>query len=145
MSGKAAKAVLTETQHAILQQIASAATSAVQHAQRAKVILEAFQGKLNEDIAAQVGLDRVQVGLWRRRWADSFAALVAKWPCQKRVAFSSSGCGVRRKFSSAQRSEGESPVSGGRGGTKASGTTGEPAQGSSGVSADSLMGSLRPT
>lgn len=77
MSGKAAKAVVTETQHAILQQMASATTSAVQHAQRAKVILEAFQGKLNEDIAAQVGLNRVQVGLWRRRWANSFAALVA--------------------------------------------------------------------
>ena len=77
MSGKAAKIVLTEKQYAILQQIVSAATSTVQHAQRAKVILEAFQGTLNGDIAAQVGFGRVQVGLWRRRWADSFAALVA--------------------------------------------------------------------
>jgi hypothetical protein len=77
MSGMAAVVVVTEKQHAILQQIAGAATSAVRHVQRAKIILEAFRGKLNEDIAAQVGLDRVQVGLWRRRWADSFAALVA--------------------------------------------------------------------
>jgi DDE superfamily endonuclease len=77
MSGKAAKIMFTEKQQAILQQIASAATATVQHAQRAKVILEAFAGKLNGDIAIQVGLDRVQVGMWRRRWADSFDALVA--------------------------------------------------------------------
>lgn len=77
MSGQATKTMLTETQQSILRQIASAATSTVQHVQRARVILEAFQGKLNRDIAAQVGLHRVQVGLWRRRWADSFAALVA--------------------------------------------------------------------
>jgi transposase len=77
MSGKAAKIVLTEKQHAILTQIASAATSTVQHALRARIILEAFERKLNRDISAHVGLDRVQVGLWRRRWAASSAALVA--------------------------------------------------------------------
>jgi hypothetical protein len=49
----------------------------VQHTQRAKIILEAFEGKLNGDIAVQVGLDRVQLGMWCRRWADSFGALVA--------------------------------------------------------------------
>lgn len=77
MSGKAAKIMLTEKQQAILQQIANSATSTVQHARRARVILEAFRGKLNGGISAIVGLDRVQVGLWRRRWADSSAALVA--------------------------------------------------------------------
>ena len=77
MSGKAAKIVLTEQQETILKQIASAATSTVQRVKRARIILEAFLGKLNRDIAAEVGLDRVQVGLWRRRWADSSAALIA--------------------------------------------------------------------
>lgn len=77
MSGKAAKTVVTEKQQMILKQIAGAATATVQHAQRAKIILNAFQGKLNGDIAVQVGLDRVQIGLWRLRWAASFDALVA--------------------------------------------------------------------
>lgn len=77
MSGKAAKIMVTEKQQAILQQIARSATATVQHARRARIILEAFQGKLNGDISAIVGLDRVQIGLWRRRWADSSAALVA--------------------------------------------------------------------
>lgn len=77
MSGKAAKIMLTEKQQAILQQTASARGASVQHVQRAKIILGAFEGKLNQEIAAEVGLDRGQVGRWRRRWADSFQALVA--------------------------------------------------------------------
>jgi hypothetical protein len=77
MSGKAAKIMITEKQQMILQQITNAPTATVQHAQRAKIILEAFAGKLNGDIVVPVGLNRIQVGLWRRRWADSFEALVA--------------------------------------------------------------------
>ena len=77
MSGKAAKIIVTERQERILQQIANAATSSVRHAQRARIILEAFQGKLNRHIGAEVGLNRGQTGLWRRRWADSFEALIA--------------------------------------------------------------------
>jgi hypothetical protein len=56
MSGKAAKIRVTEKQQAILQQIANAATATVHHALRAKVILEAFRGILNRDIAAKTGL-----------------------------------------------------------------------------------------
>jgi len=77
MSGKAARIMVTEKQQGILQQIANAATATVAHVLRAKIILEAIQGKLNRDIATTVGLDRKQVGLWRRRWAQSFEALVA--------------------------------------------------------------------
>lgn len=77
MSGKAAKITITEKQQAILQRIANAKTSSVQHAQRAEIILLAFAGMLNMDIAEQVQLDRLQVGLWRRRWAASFDAVVA--------------------------------------------------------------------
>lgn len=44
-------------------------------AQRAKIILLAFAGKLNEDIARDVGLERKQVGLWRRRWRDAWESL----------------------------------------------------------------------
>lgn len=77
MSGKATRIMVTEKQKAILEQIVNAATATVRHAQRARIILEAFQEKLNRDIAAGVGLDRGQTGLWRRRWADSFEALIA--------------------------------------------------------------------
>jgi len=70
MSGKAAKIVLTEKQQTILRHITGATTAAVQHVQRARLLLEAFDGKLNREIAVEVGLDRVQVGLWRRRWAS---------------------------------------------------------------------------
>jgi transposase len=77
MSGKAAKIMVTEKQQSILQLIANSATTTVQHAQRAGIILEAFEGKFNCDIAAEAGLDRRHVGLWRRRWSESFEALIA--------------------------------------------------------------------
>ena len=77
MAGKAAKIIVTEKQIAILQEIANASTARVHHAQRARIILEAFRGRHNRDIAIEVGLDRGQVGLWRRRWAESFKALLA--------------------------------------------------------------------
>lgn len=77
MSGKAAKVVVTEKQYAILEQIANARTQSQQLIQRSKIILLAFSGMLNTQIAQQVGLNRQQVGLWRRRWADSWPALIA--------------------------------------------------------------------
>jgi transposase len=77
MSGKAAKVIVTEKQFAILEQIAKAPTASQQLIQRANIILLAFTKSFNEQIAVQVGLNRQQVGVWRRRWADSFDALVA--------------------------------------------------------------------
>lgn len=77
MSGKAAKIIVTEQQFAILKQLVKAPTASHQLRQRANIILLAFAKEFNEEIAKQVGLNRQQVGLWRRRWADSFDALVA--------------------------------------------------------------------
>ena len=77
MSGKAAKVNVTEKQHAILEQIANARIASHQLIQRATIILSAFAGILNRDIATQVDLDRHQVGLWRRRWTDSWQAIIA--------------------------------------------------------------------
>lgn len=77
MAGKAAKVSLTVKQQSILQRLANAKTSSVQFVQRARIILLAFAGMLNMNIANQVNLHRQQVGVWRRRWADSFDALVA--------------------------------------------------------------------
>jgi transposase len=77
MSGKAAKVAFTELQQEILQQFARATTTPARLVQRASIILLAFAGWLNQRIASEVDLDRKQVGQWRRRWKESFAALVS--------------------------------------------------------------------
>jgi transposase len=77
MSGKAARIVLSERQQEILQQMIRSTTLSRRLVQRASVILLAFDRHLNEDIATKVGLSRKQVGLWRRRWKESFDALVS--------------------------------------------------------------------
>lgn len=77
MSGKAAKIIFSEKQYAILQQIERSTTAPKRLVQRVSVILMAFAGSLNRDIATKVGLARKQVGLWRRRWQQSFETLVA--------------------------------------------------------------------
>ena len=77
MCGKAANIQLTERQYKVLQQIRCSTTAAQRLVQRAGVILMAFAGMLNVTIAQDLGLARKQVGLWRRRWQQSYDALVA--------------------------------------------------------------------
>jgi transposase len=77
MSGKAAKIRLTEEQQNVLRKIRCSATATQRLVQRVGVILMAFSGMLNVTIADEIGLSRKQVGLWRRRWQESFHALVA--------------------------------------------------------------------
>lgn len=79
MCGKAAKVWLTEKIQDILLQITHSTTASKRLAQRTGVILQAFVGRLNVDIAIdnEIRLDRRQVGLWRRRWQQSIDALVA--------------------------------------------------------------------
>ena len=67
LPGKAAKVTITERQQTILRSLRDSATVAVRLQQRATIILLAFDGLPNEDIAVQVGLERHQVGIWRRR------------------------------------------------------------------------------
>jgi len=77
MSGKAARILLSEKQHEILQIIVKSTTASFRLIQRARIILLSFQRVRNDEIATQVGLSRKQVGLWRRRWKQSFDALVS--------------------------------------------------------------------
>jgi transposase len=77
MSGKAAKIMLTEKQESILRRIHRSTTASQRLVQRVHIILLAFAGSLNVDIANIVGLARKQVGVWRRRWQQSFDAMVA--------------------------------------------------------------------
>ncbi len=76
MPGKAAKVTITEKQQAILDEFSRSRTEPLFLSQRSTIILLAFTGLLNEEIAQKVGLERHQVGIWRSRWAESFNRLV---------------------------------------------------------------------
>jgi transposase len=80
MPGKAAKIIVSERQQVLLKEFSKSRTVAKCVSQRATIILLGFQGFVNEDIAPQVGLNRVQVGLWRQRWRDAWEALCV-WEC----------------------------------------------------------------
>jgi transposase len=77
MSGKAAKIRLTERQLMVLQHMVKSKTTAERLVRRARLIVLAFDGLSNGAIGSRIGLERKQVGLWRRRWRASFDALVA--------------------------------------------------------------------
>ena len=76
MPGKAAKTTITERQQEILQTFSRAVTAPSRLRQRATIIILAFEGLLNEDIARRVGLTHRQVGRWRRRWANAWNRLI---------------------------------------------------------------------
>src|SRR5438105_15027067 len=76
MPGSAAKVVISERQEKVLRKLSTATTVAQRLVQRSTLILLAFAGVANHDIASQVGLGRHEVGLWRRRWQDAFASLI---------------------------------------------------------------------
>jgi transposase len=76
MPGSAAKVVITERQQEVLRKMSTATTVAKRLVQRATIILLAFAGLTNENIAARIGLERHQIGIWRRRWQRAFNDLV---------------------------------------------------------------------
>jgi transposase len=76
MPGKAAKVTVTERQHEILLALRNATTAPSHLRQRAAVILLAFDGLRNDEIAGRIGLGRFQVGRWRRRWARAWSGLI---------------------------------------------------------------------
>src|SRR3954453_13193353 len=76
MPGKAAKVVITERQQEILRQMVRSRSCPQGLAQRARIILLAFGRLQNGPIAEPLGCERHGVGIWRRRWADAFEALV---------------------------------------------------------------------
>jgi len=77
MPGRAAKVRLSERQKEILETIVRKSTSEQRLVVRAWMVLLGFEGKLNEVIAAELGMCAAQVGQWRRRWADSWDQLIA--------------------------------------------------------------------
>lgn len=77
MPGKAAKVLITERQQAILVELSKSRTESQVVAQRATIVLRAFAGQLNEQIAVETGLGAGQVGVWRRRWQAAWEELTA--------------------------------------------------------------------
>ena len=80
MAGTAAKIIISERQQKLLEEFSKSRTIGKCIVQRATIILLGFTGMLNEEIALQVGLNRQQVGTWRRRWRDAWKALCV-WEC----------------------------------------------------------------
>ena len=75
MPGKAAKVVVSERQWAILDEFRRSKTEPQFVSQRAAIIVGAFQGRSNQEIAEEVGLERHAVGTWRRRWQEGWDEL----------------------------------------------------------------------
>jgi transposase len=87
MSGKAAKTQLTTRIYEILCQLSSSRNIGNAIVVRAKIILMSFEKHYNQSIARQLELSAKTVGLWRRRWRDSFAALLRMQFTENEAAF----------------------------------------------------------
>lgn len=61
--------VLTDEERAELTRLNRSKRTSVRLAQRARIVLLAAQGLRNKEIAAQLGVGRVQVSRWRERYA----------------------------------------------------------------------------
>jgi transposase len=89
MPGNAAKVVITERQRHVLDVFRRSRTESKIVSQRATIVLLAFEGFTNEQIAAEVGLERHSVGKWRKRWQagwDSLTLLECTEPHRLRAA-----------------------------------------------------------
>ncbi len=75
MPGLAAKVVITERQQQMLQTMAFSRCCPQGLAHRAEIILLAFEGFQNEEIAQKLNCERHGIGTWRRRWQKAFHQL----------------------------------------------------------------------
>ena len=62
--------ILTEEQSKQLKRWSRGRSTAVRLSQRARIVLLAAEGKLNQEIAAEVGVTEGTVGRWRHRFAE---------------------------------------------------------------------------
>ncbi|MEJ8826638.1 IS630 family transposase [Variovorax humicola] len=63
--------VLTDEERGELTRLARSKLTSVRLALRARIVLLASQGRQNKEIAAQVGVGRVQASRWRERYLES--------------------------------------------------------------------------
>ena len=76
MAGKAASVQLTCEMFEVLEQLRTSRTVGSSIKQRVCVILMAFEKARNAAIGQRLGLCGKCVGLWRRRWRESYPALL---------------------------------------------------------------------
>ncbi len=77
----AAEIMLTAGEEKALTRLSRSNTSSVRLARRARIVLLAWHGKDNTQIAAELGVGRIQVGRWRERYAkDGMAAIERDLP-----------------------------------------------------------------
>ena len=67
---RACEIVLTQEERRTLERWARGRRTEVRVAKRAKIVLAAAQGKQNKDIAQELGISRLTVGLWRSRFVE---------------------------------------------------------------------------
>ena len=73
--------VLTAAEEKALTKLSRSNTSSVRLARRARIVLLAWHGKDNTQIAAELGVGRIQVGRWRERYArDGMGAIERDLP-----------------------------------------------------------------
>ena len=75
MPGMAAKVIITERQQQMLQTMAFSRGCPQGLAHRAEIILLAFEGLKNEEIAEKLDCERHGIGIWRKRWQKAFHKL----------------------------------------------------------------------
>jgi transposase len=68
---KKAEVTVTEMQEKVLHDLAHRHLTPQQIAKRAHVVLLAHKGMGNAEIGRQIGMNRMQVGLWRKRWVEA--------------------------------------------------------------------------
>ena len=100
MSGKAAKIRLTTEMHEVLRELASSRKLGSAIVARAKMILMGFEQHDNQSIGEELGCSAKIVGKWRRRWRESYSALLAMQFTETRAAF---GRAIRECLSDAPR------------------------------------------
>lgn len=76
MPGQAAKVVISERQQDVLQRMVWSRSCPQGLVHRAQIVLLAFEGLNNEQIAQRLECERHGVGTWRRRWQQAFPQLV---------------------------------------------------------------------
>ncbi len=68
---------MSERQYRLLEKESRKRTALIQYQQRIEILLRASKGESNGQIKRELGLALNTVKCWRKRWTDSYAALLA--------------------------------------------------------------------
>jgi len=74
----ACEVVLTDAEHKTLKRWSRGRSTPMRLVLRSRIVLMAADGKMNKDIATELGTDQQTVGRWRKRFADKRLAGIEK-------------------------------------------------------------------